>query len=104
MCFSKQLRCAIPVLLLFAARVSLSQEVTAAINGQITDPSGAVVANVKITAKDLDRGTTFPTTSDTVGRYSLPRLPIGTYEVRVEDPGFQVSIKSPVVLVLNQTA
>ena len=81
-----------------------SQEVTAAINGEITDPSGAAVTGVKVTAKDLDRGTIYPTTSDSVGRYSLPRLPVGSYEIRVENPGFQVSTKSPVVLVLNQVA
>jgi hypothetical protein len=93
------------VLALFSAAVPAnSQEVTAAINGQITDPSGAAVSGVKVTAKDLERGTVFPTTSDSLGRYNLPRLPIGTYEVRVENPGFQVSLKSPVVLVLNQVA
>ncbi len=90
--------------LLLVAAPAKSQEVTAGINGQVTDPSGAAVAGVKVTAKDLDRGTTFPTTSDSVGRYNLPRLPIGTYEVRVEDAGFQVAVKSPVVLVLNQVA
>ena len=104
MCFSKHLRWSIPVFLLLIAQSAKSQDVTAAINGQITDPSGAVVANAKVIVKDLDRGTTFPATSDSVGRYNFPRLPIGNYEVRVEDPGFQVSVKSPVVLVLNQSA
>jgi hypothetical protein len=81
-----------------------SQEVTAAINGSVTDPSGAAVAGVKVTAKDLERGTTFPATSGNDGRFNLPRVPIGTYEVRAEDPGFQVAVISPVVLVLNQVA
>ncbi len=92
------------LLLLLLAHPAQSQEVTAGINGQVTDPSGAAVSGVKVTAKDLDRGTTFPTTTDGSGRYNLPRLPIGNYEVRVEDPGFQVAVKSPVVLELNQIA
>ena len=58
----------------------------------------------KVTVKDLDRGTTFEATSDTGGRYSFPRIPIGNYDVRVEDAGFQTAVKSPVVLVLNQNA
>ncbi len=89
---------------LIAARPSWSQEVTAAINGVVTDPSGASVPGAKVTVKDLDRGTVFPATTDAVGRYSLPRLPIGSYEVRAEAAGFQASVQSPVLLVLNQVA
>ncbi len=81
-----------------------AQEVTAAINGVVTDPSGAAVAGAKVTAKDLDRGSTFPTTTDGSGFYNLPRLPVGRYEVRVENPGFQASVKPEVVLQLNQNA
>ncbi|MBV9678919.1 MAG: carboxypeptidase regulatory-like domain-containing protein, partial [Acidobacteriaceae bacterium] len=66
-----------------------AQEVTAAINGVVTDPSGASVAGVKVNAKDLDRGTVFPTTTNGDGFYSFPRLPISRYEVRAENPGFQ---------------
>ena len=83
---------------------SFAQEVTAAINGVITDPSGAAISGAKVTVKDLDRGTVFPASTDSVGRYSLPRLPVGRYEVRAENPGFQTAIQSPVVLVLNQVA
>jgi hypothetical protein len=92
------------LVLLLTAESAKSQEVTAGINGQVTDPSGAAVSGAKVTAKDLDRGTTFPTTTGSDGRYSLPRVPIGNYEVRAEDAGFQVAVISPVVLVLNQIA
>lgn len=92
------------LVILLTAQSAKSQEVTAGINGQVTDPSGAAVAGVKVTAKDLDRGTTFPATTGSDGRYNLPRVPIGNYEVRAEDPGFQVAVISPVVLVLNQIA
>jgi hypothetical protein len=81
-----------------------AQEVTAVINGAVTDPSGAAVAGAKVTAKDLDRGTPWPTTTNGDGFYSFSRLPIGRYEVRVEAPGFEAAVKSPVELQLNQTA
>jgi hypothetical protein len=80
------------------------QEVTAAINGTVIDPSGGAIAGAKVTAKDLDRSTAYPTTTDSGGHYNLPRLPVGNYEVRVENPGFQSAVESPVVLVLNQVA
>lgn len=83
---------------------SFAQEVTAAINGVITDPSGAAITGAKVTVKDLERGTVYPASTDSVGRYGLPRLPVGSYEVRAENPGFQTAIQSPVVLVLNQVA
>jgi hypothetical protein len=103
--FARLFVCLFSVLaLLLIARPANSQEVTAAINGTVTDPSGAAVAGVKVTAKDLDRGTTFPTTTGSDGHFNLPRVPIGNYEVRAEDPGFQVAVISPVVLVLNQVA
>lgn len=81
-----------------------AQEVTAGINGVVTDPSGAAVAGAKVTAKDLERGSTFPTVTDGSGFYNLPRLPVGRYEVRVENSGFQTAIKPEVVLQLNQNA
>ena len=81
-----------------------AQEVTAVISGLVTDPSGRVVTGAKVTAKDVDRGTTFPTTTNDSGFYIFPRLPIGRYEVRVEHPGFHAAVRSDVLLQLNQNA
>ena len=81
-----------------------AQEITAAINGVVTDPSGAAVVGVKVSAKDLDRGTVVPTTTNNDGFYNFPRLPIGRYEVRAENAGFQTAVQSNVSLQLNQTA
>lgn len=104
----KLLRCFNPVLFVLAvlvtAGIAQCQEVTATINGQVTDPSGAAVVGAKVTARDLDRGTTFPTSTDGVGRYNLPRVPPGNYEVRAENPGFQTAVQSPVLLNVNQVA
>ena len=77
---------------------------TASVTGTITDPSGASVAGAKVIAKDLDRGTEWPAISNGDGIYNITRLPIGRYEVRVEQQGFQKSVQSPVELQLNQIA
>jgi hypothetical protein len=90
--------------LLGAAMSGWTQEVTAAINGVVTDPSGAAIVGAKVTAKDLDRGTVFPTTTNGAGAYSLPRVPVGRYEVRAESTGFQASLQGNVELQLNQVA
>lgn len=96
-------------LLLLVVGIALStpiraQEVTAGINGVVTDPSGAAVGGAKVTVKDLDRGTTFSAITDGGGFYNLPRLPVGRYEVRVENAGFQTAVKPEVILQLNQNA
>ncbi|HYZ87634.1 MAG TPA: carboxypeptidase-like regulatory domain-containing protein [Bryobacteraceae bacterium] len=81
-----------------------SQQVTAAITGQVTDPAGAPIPDAAVIAKDLERGTEWPTQTNSEGYYNLPRLPVGTYEIRVEAKGFQRAVYSPVTLVLNQSA
>src|SRR5215469_2549551 len=81
-----------------------AQETTGTITGQITDPSGAVVAGAMITAKDVDRGAMWKTQTNAEGTYTLPRLPLGKYELRVEATGFQTAIRPPFDLTLNQTA
>jgi hypothetical protein len=77
--------------LITAPHFAVAQEVTAAITGRVTDPSGAAVAGAKVTAIDTQRGTTLPTTTNSDGAYSLPRVPVGTYNVKVENQGFQTS-------------
>lgn len=91
-------------LLLFAPAVARGQEVTASISGTITDPSNAPVPNAKVTAKDLDRGSTWTTQSNGQGFYNFPRVPVGRYEVRAENEGFQASVQSNIGLEMNQAA
>ncbi len=87
--------------LLVFQSVSPGQEVTGSIQGTITDPSGAAVAGAKVTATDVDRGTAFRTESNGSGYYNIPRVPVGTYSVRVEHPGFNMSQQPGVPIALN---
>jgi len=80
------------------------QQVTAAITGKVTDPSDSAIAGAKVAAKDIARGTVWTTETNLEGFYSLQRVPIGRYELRVEMPGFQTAVHAPFELVLNQTA
>ena len=76
----------------------------AAIIGKVIDPSEAPLAGAKVTATDVARGTVRTTETNIEGFYNLPRLPVGSYEVRVEMAGFQTAVRPPIELVLNQTA
>ena len=86
------------------SQVAWGQQVTASITGRVTDQSGAAVANAKVTATSVERGTLSPTTTNADGYYSLPFLPVGAYNVKVENAGFQTATQSNVTLQLNQVA
>ncbi len=102
--YSRQLLACAAAFLALTAIPLWAQEVTAGINGVITDPSGAPVANAKVTAKDVDRGSLFPTTTNGDGFYSLPRVPVGRYELEVESKGFKTTVRGGVELQLNDQA
>ena len=80
------------------------QEVTAAIVGTVTDPSGAAIKGATVIATDIDRGTARTAVTNDTGLYDLLRLPIGRYTLKVSAPGFQTAYQAAFTLVLNQTA
>ena len=71
------------VVLCAAALPSWAQEVSAGIIGRVTDPTGSAIVGATVTAKDLTRGTEWPTRTNAEGIYAFPRIPAGDYEVRV---------------------
>src|SRR5438477_12800664 len=77
-----------------ASTITWGQEVTAAITGKVTDSSGGAVANAKVTATDTERGSVWPAVTNSEGIYTLPRVPVGTYNVKVENAGFQTAQQS----------
>ncbi|MCL6508363.1 MAG: carboxypeptidase regulatory-like domain-containing protein, partial [Bryobacteraceae bacterium] len=90
--------------LAFVTSTALAQEVSAGITGRITDPSGAAVVGAVVTAKDVNRGTVWPTKTNEEGIYAFPRIPVGTYELKVEATGFKTATRPNIVLELNQRA
>jgi len=90
--------------LLGALAPAWGQEVTAAIVGTVTDPSGAPIAGAAIVARDTERGTVWNAQSNGSGDFNIVRLPIGTYAVEATASGFEKSVYPPFTLVLNQTA
>src|SRR5271170_7710332 len=58
-----------------------AQTVTGSITGEVTDSTGAVISNAKVTAENVDTGVRSVTTSNADGVYSIRFLPIGHYKV-----------------------
>jgi Carboxypeptidase regulatory-like domain len=86
------------------ANQAFAQDVTATITGTVSDPSGAAIPGATVTAKSVERGTTFKDLSNDAGIYRIPQLPVGNYELRVEKDGFQTALYPAFTLVLNQIA
>ena len=73
----------------FGAGRILAQSERATVTGTVRDSSGAVVpaANIKITNEATN--VAILTTSNSSGDFTVPDLPIGKYDVRVEKAGFR---------------
>src|SRR5258705_7600446 len=103
------MRKACPLLLVlallgFSSSPAWGQEVTADITGSVVDPTGASIVASTVTATDTERGTANTVQTNSVGVFHIPRIPVGTYELKVGAPGFQTAIYRGITLVLNQTA
>ena len=73
------------------------------ITGTVTDPSGAVMPGVTVTAINVETGVIYaPVTTNTVGVYSILDLPIGTYAVRFEARGFNTYNQSGITISMGQ--
>jgi hypothetical protein len=83
------LRSAMLILLALAAGFSHAQTFRGAINGTVVDPSGAVVSGAEVRAINNGTGVTLSTGSTTEGQFAFQDLPLGSYKITVNAPGFQ---------------
>ncbi len=79
-----------------------AQEVSAGLTGRVTDQTGGAIVGASVTAKDVDRGTEWPTKTNEDGIYAFPRIPVGRYELKVEAQGFKTVVQPGIVLQVNQ--
>lgn len=89
--FRHSFKCSIACFLFFVSALTISaQTFRGTILGTVTDPNGNVIPGAKVIAKNVNTGIERTTNTDDEGNYTIPELPVGTYEVRVEQTGFQV--------------
>ncbi len=58
------------------------------IAGTVTDPDGGAVPTAAVEARNVTTGTAYKATSVQDGRYTLPAVPAGTYDITVPPVGF----------------
>src|SRR6266567_1176932 len=86
---------------LILAAPLLAQD-TGSLYGTVTDPAGALVPNAQITATSTERGNTRTTVSSEKGEWVLPSMPLGTYTIKVEAPGFKAFERKEIALASEQ--
>src|SRR6266566_6977053 len=90
--------------ILLACAVSSAQQITGNIRGTVSDPSGAVVQNAAVTARQVETGLVRTATTDRGGSYLLLELPVGHYRLEVAATGFQEYLQEGIELDVNETA
>jgi hypothetical protein len=78
-----------------------AQVETATISGTATDSSGAALVGATVQAKNVGTNVTQSTLSDAAGRYRIPDLPIGGYEVQASISGFQTVVHKGITLTVG---
>src|SRR5215510_9147050 len=92
------------VLALVATAIIHAQTFTASIQGTVTDSTGAIVPNARITLVNEATNVQQAKNSDSRGAYLFTLLPPGSYKMTVAMTGFQTSVRSGVVLQVQQQA
>ncbi len=92
------------VLFCLLAVSASGQTITGAITGTVTDPSGAIVPNVRVTAANTATNLSYDTQTNEAGVYNLLFLPVGDYTLSVAAQGFKRSTLGPFKLEVNQIA
>ena len=90
------------LILVLSAFPAFAGETTGTILGTVQDEAGAVVPGATVTVTSKATQAVRSTTTDGQGRFALLFLEPGTYEVAVEETGFQRYVDSNVVLSVGQ--
>jgi Carboxypeptidase regulatory-like domain/TonB dependent receptor len=91
-------------ILLLICTSAFSQQITGNLRGTVSDPSGAVVQNATVTARQIETGLVRTTATDRGGNYLLLELPVGHYRLEVSATGFQKYLQDGISLDVNETA
>ncbi len=94
---------ALTTVVLGAFSLPLFAQTFGEITGRVSDASGAAAPEAIVTATNTSTNASRRTASTVTGDYALPSLPPGTYNIRVEKPGFKVDETKNVEVSVQQS-
>ncbi|WP_321472008.1 carboxypeptidase regulatory-like domain-containing protein [uncultured Paludibaculum sp.] len=92
------------VLLVSLALPLAAQQGRGSILGTVTDISGAAVPAASIHVINTGTNADFTTSTNEVGQFTAPSLPVGAYTVTAEKQGFKKGVRSGITLQVDQRA
>ncbi|MBI4479411.1 MAG: TonB-dependent receptor [Acidobacteria bacterium] len=81
-----------------------AQQPTGTILGVVKDATGGVIPGTSITVSNTQTGFVRMAMTGQDGSFRLPALPVGSYQIVAEHPGFQREVRSDLTLNIGQEA
>jgi hypothetical protein len=91
-------------LTLILAGLAFPQTDRGTFTGTVMDPTGAVISNAPIEARNLATGQLFSAQSTATGNYTIAQVPAGSYEITVEVMGFKRYVRENLTIAPTQVA
>ena len=85
-------------LLVFFSSVCLWADTGGSISGTVKDPSGGVIPDAAIIARNIDGGVQQTLNTNAAGFYAFTTLPVGHYEIEAFRPGFKTYKRTGLVI------
>jgi hypothetical protein len=94
--------CPVVAVCLFVPTLLAAQGATGRIIGRVTDPSAAVLANVRVTLTNQATGVSVTAQTNDSGDFSFLNVVPGTYQAAFELTGFKKNLQKDIILDVNQ--
>src|SRR5215471_6609661 len=98
----KTFAAALGLLLLVSVSVNTFAQVSANIGGTVSDPTGALIPGVEVTATNVNTGINTTQVTNEAGAYQIPSVQPGTYRLKASLPGFQAATRENIQLSQGQ--
>ncbi|HTW66029.1 MAG TPA: carboxypeptidase-like regulatory domain-containing protein, partial [Bryobacteraceae bacterium] len=97
------MRLRIAGLYLLCTLAAFAQGDRGTLTGTVTDPTGAVVPNVSVQVTNTDTSAVYKVATTNTGNYTLANLPVGTYVLTVDAPGFKKFERPGLIVQVAET-
>src|SRR5262245_44976360 len=68
------------------------------VNGTVVDSTAGAIPGARVTVTHRGTNVTSATETTSTGDFTIPALPVGTYQLRVEKQGFKSAVRSDFVV------
>lgn len=97
------MRLKIACLFLVCAISAFAQGAGGTLTGTVTDPTGAVIPNANIQVTNAATSAVYKIGTSSTGNYTLANLPVGTYTLSVDAPGFKKYERPNLIIQVAET-